>query len=358
MGRRFPQTAAVLLLVAAAAAAATPPYADKSNLLTYADAGVLHAVTTPADWQKRRGHILAAMQDVMGPLPDDSKKVPLDVKVHEEVRLPGVVRKKITFAAEKDDRVPAYLLVPEGLKARAPAMLCLHQTTPIGKAEPAGLGGNANLQYGLELARRGYVTLCPDYPNFGEYACDAYQRGYASATMKGIWNHRRAVDLLASLPEVDAGRIGCIGHSLGGHNAVFLGVFEPRIAVVVANCGFNSFAKYQGGNLAGWSHAGYMPRIASAYGCDPKKMPFDFTEVVAALAPRPVFVSAPLKDTNFEVSGVKDCIQAARPVYELLGAGGRLVAAYPDTGHDFPPEVRRLAYAFIDTMLGPSAKKD
>jgi len=349
-----PVLAAMALFAAAlsALAAAPPPYADKSNLLTYADAGgTLHPVATPADWQKRREHILAAMQAVMGPLPDDSGKVPLDVKVHEEGRLPGIVRKKITFAAEKDDRVPAWLLVPEGLKAKAPAMLCLHQTTPIGKGEPAGLGGSANLHYGLELARRGYVTLCPDYPNFGDYKCDPYAHGYPSATMKGIWNHMRAVDVLASLAEVDGRRIGCIGHSLGGHNAIFLAAFDSRVAVAVSSCGFNSFAKYGGGNLAGWSHAGYMPRIASAYGCDPKKVPFDFTEVVAALAPRPLFVSAPLKDANFEVSGVRDCIQAARPVYALLGAADKLVAVHPDTGHDFPPEARRAAYEFIDAAL-------
>ena len=50
-----------------------------------------------------------------------------------------------------------------------------------------------------------------------------------SATMKGIVNHRRAVDLLASLPEVDPRRIGVIGHSLGGHNSLFVAAFDPRI---------------------------------------------------------------------------------------------------------------------------------
>ncbi|MCX5671588.1 MAG: acetylxylan esterase, partial [Planctomycetota bacterium] len=163
--------------------------------------------------------------------------------------------------------------------------------------------------------------------------------------------------VLASLAEVDGRRIGCIGHSLGGHNAVFLAAFDSRVAVAVSSCGFNSFAKYGGGNLAGWSHAGYMPRIAGTYGCDPKKVPFDFTEVVAALAPRPLFVSAPLKDANFEVSGVRDCIQAARPVYALLGAADKLVAVHPDTGHDFPPEARRAAYEFIDAALRRAGDK-
>ena len=57
-----------------------------------------------------------------------------------------------------------------------------------------------------------------------------------------------------------------------------------------------------------------MPRIADVYGKDPSRMPFDFTEILGAIAPRAVFVSAPIGDGNFEVSGVKDCLRAARPV--------------------------------------------
>jgi predicted dienelactone hydrolase len=230
-------------------------------------------------------------------------------------------------------------------------MICLHQTTELGKGEPAGLGGNADLHYAAELAARGYVTLAPDYPNFGEYRFDPYAAGYASATMKGIRNHRRAVDLLASLPEVDRRRIGVIGHSLGGHNALFLAAFEPRIQAVVTSCGFDSFFSYKAGDLTGWSHAGYMPRIASTFGKDPKLMPFDFSEVLAAIAPRAVFVSAPMKDTNFDIAGVKDCLIAAEPVYRLFGAGKQLQAEHPDCGHEFPAATRKLAYDWLDQQL-------
>src|SRR5581483_6177021 len=94
-----------------------------------------------------------------------------------------------------------------------------------------------------------------------------------------IWNHMRAVDLLQSLPEVDASRIGAIGHSLGGHNSIFLAVFDDRVKCVVSCCGFCSFPRYFGGDLTGWSHNGYMPRIRDCYGCDPVRVPFDFTEL-------------------------------------------------------------------------------
>jgi predicted dienelactone hydrolase len=161
----------------------------------------------------------------------------------------------------------------------------------------------------------------------------------------------RAVDLLQALPEVDPNRIGCIGHSLGGHNAMFTAVFDTRIKAVVSNCGFTSFPKYYKGDLKGWSHKGYMPRIIDVYQARPEKMPFDFTEVVAAIAPRAFLASSPLEDANFEVSGVKDCIAAARPVYELLDAKDKLAANYPDCKHDFPPAVRKVAYAWLDRWL-------
>ncbi len=291
------------------------------------------------------------MQQVMGPIPDASKKVPPDLKIIEEARIGNVRRLKITFAAEANDRVPAYLLIPADLSGKVPGILCLHQTTAIGKREPAGIGGLPNLHYALELAERGYVTLAPDYPNFGDYKFDPYPNGYQSATMKGIWNHKAAVDLLQSLAEVDPDRIGCIGHSLGGHNSLFVAAFDKRIKAVVTSCGFNSFHKYYGGDLTGWSHRGYMPRIATVYDKDPLKMPFDFPGVLAVIAPRAIFINAPLKDSNFEVSGVYDCVNSAKPVYNLLKAPDKLIMVNPDAEHDFPPEVREAAYRFLDKEL-------
>ena len=326
-------------------------YADKQKVMQYLDGGNLVPVESLADWQIRRRHILANMQLVMGEMPEAKRRVPFDLEVIDEVLERDCVRQKITFAVEQDDRVWAYRFLPRSKAGKVPGILCLHQTIDIGKSEPAGLGGSENLHYAKELAQRGYVTIAPDYPGFGDYKNDAYGKGYVSATMKGIWNHRRALDVLQSFPEVAGDRLGCIGHSLGGHNALFLAAFDERVKVSVTSCGFNSFFKYMGGDLSGWSHKGYMPRIAERYAKDPAKMPFDFTEVIAAIAPRAVFISAPVDDANFEISGVQDCIGAARPVYELYGRSGQLTALHPDCGHDFPQTARQAAYRLIDRVL-------
>ena len=329
-----------------------PEYADHSKLMVYKDqTGKEKPVETPADWALRRAHILANVQAVMGPLPDPSRRVPLDVKILEEQPTDEYTRIKLTFAAEPGDRVPAYLLIPNHIEDTAPAMLCLHQTTRIGKGEPAGLGGRPTLHYAHELAARGYVCIVPDYPSFGDYQYDFNQDDYISGSMKAIWNNHRAVDLLLTLPEVNPDWIGCIGHSLGGHNSIFTAVFDQRIRAVVSSCGFTAFADYYKGNLAGWTSDRYMPRIRDVHENDPAKMPFDFHELVGALAPRPFFVNAPIGDSNFDVSGVKKVIAAAGEVYEARKARKKLVAVYPDSAHDFPDAVREQAYEWLDRWL-------
>jgi dienelactone hydrolase len=342
-------------LAGSAARADAPPfYPDKQNLLRYIDEqGREHPVKTAADWRIRRSHIVENFQLVMGEVPGDEKRVPLDVKVLEEIETPLYIQKKITYLSEPGDPVPAYLLIPRRLEGPAPAMLCLHQSVESDKGEPVGLSGKPNLHYARELTERGYVTLTPDFPRYGDYPIDVFEMGYASVTQKGVWNHMRGIDLLQELPEVDPDRIGCIGHSLGGYNTIFVAVVDERIKVVVSSCGFCSFFKYRGGRIEPWgSPTHHMPRVSTVYDNDPARLPFDFTELLAAIAPRPVFVNAPVMDGAFPLAGVHDCLNAAGPVYELLGAKQALVAQHPNVGHSFPPQQRKAAYELVDKALG------
>jgi pimeloyl-ACP methyl ester carboxylesterase len=295
--------------------------------------------------RSHRDHVLRNMELVMGDLPT-GPKAPLDIEHLEDQTRDGYRLSLIHYTPEPGDRVPAYLLTPSEPKPRMPAVLCLHSTIAIGKGEPAGLGNRPNRAYAAELASRGFVTLAPDYPNFGGYKFDPYDRGYRSATMKGIWNHIRAIDLLQAQPNVDSRRIGVIGHSLGGHNALFLASFDQRVRAVVTSCGFTSFRRYMGGDLTGWSHRGYMPRIANVYGKSPERMPFDFDDILEAIAPRAVFVNAPLNDDNFDSAGVDEAVASAR-----RRAQTRITVRHPDAGHDFPPDVREEAYNFLAAEL-------
>lgn len=337
-----------------AVAVESPRYADHSKVLELRDAnGAARPVESAADLAIRRQHILAGMAEAMGNLPDPHQRVPLATETLGRDETERYVRLRIAFTAEPGDRVPAYLLLPKNPTGPAAAMLCLHQTTGIGKGEPAGLGGLKTLHYAHELANLGFVCLVPDYPSFGDYPFDFRKQAahYRSGSMKAIWNNLRAVDLLESLPEVDPDRIGCIGHSLGGHNSLFTAAFDQRLRAVVTSCGFTAFHHYYEGKLAGWTSDRYMPRIRDEYGNDPNRVPFDFYEVLAAIAPRSVFVNAPLHDSNFENVGVQKVMATTESVHRLLGTKGRVVAVYPDCGHDFPDDVRRQAYAWLTEQL-------
>lgn len=333
-----------------------PAYDSHLDLTYFLDNdGNKTEISSVNDWRHRRHHILAHMQTVMGKLPRPEQKVPLAIKIIKTE--PGKHYKRSLISYHTDDegrRVHAYLLVPNDIKkneARA-GVLCLHQTTGIGKEEPTGLGGNPNLHYAHHLAERGFVTLAPDYPSFGDYSYEfPAADGYVSGTMKAIYDNIRAIDLLSALPEVDADRIGCIGHSLGGHNTMFTAAFDIRIKALVSNCGFTRFHKYYEGRLKGWTSNRYMPLINDVYTNNPDKVPFDFPEIIGCFAPRAFLASAPVRDGNFEVSGVRDSIRIASSVYELLGVPEKLQAIYPDSAHDFPAEARDTAYKFLEQHL-------
>lgn len=332
-------------------------YPDHTDLTVVRTAdGEQRPIETKDDWGLRRAHILANMQVVMGPLPGPEMRVPLEPEFTGEIIDEGsYTRQRVTFAAAPGERVIAWLLRPKGRTERGPAMLCLHQTVPIGKDEPVGLGGKPNLRYAQELAARGYVCLAPDYPSFGEdhFDFEAAADRWKSGSMKAIWNNIRSVDFLETLPDVDPDRIGVIGHSLGGHNSLFTAAFDTRLRAVVTSCGFTEFHQYYGGDLKGWTSLRYMPRIASDYGNDPDRVPFDFQEVLAAIAPRSIFINAPIEDGNFEIKGVRAVVAAVEPVYERMRSRDwqQLILETPDVGHDFPRDIREQSYAWLDEVL-------
>ncbi len=316
----------------------------------------LHPIKSPADWARRRADTLVAMQAVMGRLPEMDAFAPLDVQIRNREEFDGYSRLLISYRVDATSKVTAHLYLPrfevtQGNRKR-PAVLALHPTSPLGKGVVAGEGPTANRNYAVELAERGYVVLAPDYPSFGELADDDFHTdAYVSGTMRAIVNHRRGIDLLAARDEVDANRMGVIGHSLGGHNAMFVGVFDERIRAVVSSCGWDPFHHYYGGKLAGWASDRYMPRIREMYGLDPDQMPFDFPEVAAALAPRGFFSCSPLRDANFDAQGVMLVEPGIREVYRLLGADENCIIRYPDSEHDFPEETRKQSYEFLDRVL-------
>lgn len=329
---------------------------SRTDLLEYRDAnGALKRAATPAEWQARRREAVAGFERVAGPLPGETMRCALEPQTLEEADCGSYVRRLVRYQSSPGGWVPAYLCIPKAaLNGRpAPAVLCLHPTeNRIGHQVVVGLGGKPNRQYAAELAERGYVTLSPSYPLLAQYQPDLKALGFQSGTMKAVWDNVRGLDYLETLPFVrrDAG-FAAIGHSLGGHNSIFTAVFEPRLKAVVSSCGFDSVLDYKDGNLQGWVQERYMLRMGDYLGRN-AEVPFDYHELVAALAPRAFFVNAPLHDSNFKWDSVDRIAAAAKAVYALHGAADRIQVRHPDCDHDFPDAERFEAYAVIGRVLG------
>lgn len=352
-----------LLLASLGFAAEAARLPREQLLLRHDAAGAVVPVRTVEEWKQRRSEIVRGMETVMGPFAGaaPARRVALDLRVEEEIDRDTYVVRRISYQSEPGGRTPGYLCIPKAALAPGtrpfPAVLCLHPTdAALGVGTVVGLSPKPNRAYASELAARGFVTIAPSYPHLAGYAPDLTGLGYASGTMKAIWDNTRAMDVLDALPYVKHGAYGAIGHSLGGHNAIYTAVFDPRIVAIVSSSGFDSYLDYYSGNPAvwaagkGWCQERYMPRMLG-YAGRLAEIPFDFHELLGALAPRPVYVNAPLRDANFQWKSVDRVMASAREVYALHGAADRLRVEHPDCEHDFPPAQREAAYGLFASVL-------
>lgn len=334
-------------------------------------------ITTSQAWEKRRDEIKTHLRVFLGDPP--KSKPPLVAKISEETSHDDYILRKLVFQTEANEFVPSYLLVPKKVKGKSPVILCPHQTTQAGKKEPAGLAGNPQLQTALHLVKRGFVTFTYDAICFGERH-DAASGHYGDAIPfyrrhpqwsllgKMIWDMSRAIDYLQTLDFIDPTRIGSVGHSHGGITTLFGMAFDERIKVGASNCGFDTFRI--DGNVWRWSHAtALIPRLGfyvrsphinmDFYRAVPDseviQTPFDMHEVLALIAPRPLFVSTSDEDFVFPNGGwsMRRSLARLAPVYRLLNGEGNIKSHFFYGGHNFPGDVSDRAYEWLERWLKP-----
>lgn len=186
---------------------------------------------------------------LIGPLP---KKIDLHPVIIEEKDCGKYIQQKIQFFTEKDEIISAYLLLPKERKDKTPVIYCHHQhdgNWKLGKSEVVGLAGDPDMAYAQELAEKGYITFAPDAICFEErgYPDDGKWFNYfelarrivigQNLLWKTLFDISVWIDYLFSRPEVDAEKIGFIGHSYWGRMAIFAPVFDRRIKASVSHCG-------------------------------------------------------------------------------------------------------------------------
>jgi pimeloyl-ACP methyl ester carboxylesterase len=135
-----------------------------------------------------------------------------------------------------------------------------------------------------------------------------------------------AVDALSNLDIIDSERIYCLGYSMGGTVGLYAAAIDKRIKGVVSVCGFSPFRlsnpekEKENAIIMKYSHFhGLQPRLGFFVDA-PKRMPFDFHEVLGLIAPRPVMIVAPELDWDNIQSDVIQCADEARKIYKLMNA--------------------------------------
>ena len=328
-------------------------YGDYRSPLIFKDGS---KVETAADWARRRKEIREDWMSLMGPWPKLITNPA--VRTIEETRRENFLQIKIRFKWTPTEHTTGYLLIPDG-KGRRPAAVTVYY-----EPETAiGLGKSRHRDFALQLARRGFVTLsigttvttqnrtyAIHYPSIEKATVQPLSMlAYAAAN---AWH------LLARRPEVDAERIGILGHSYGGKWAMF------------ASCLFERFA------CAAWSDPGIVfdTRPSIYYwepwylGWDPRpwrkrgvptssnparglylrllKEGRDLHELHALMAPRPFLVSGGSEDSPSRWAPLNHSIA----VCKLLGLDNR-VAMTNRPEHSPDAASNAAIYEFFEHFL-------
>lgn len=297
----------------------------------------------------------------LGPFPP---KIPPELAREAPADMGDYTRMLVSYAVEPGERVGAWLLRPQGDAPPGgwPAILAIHQHAGeyhLGKSEPAGLSDNPMYHYGLDLCRRGFVVLCPDQlcfearrppgtPDTRE-AGQAYERFeftrciLAGSCLQTKYLHDLscALDVLAALPGVDPARMGCLGHSLGGQEALWLAWYDARIQAAVSSCGFGLIETLLRDRV-NHNFALYVPGLLEAG---------DLDALLASMAPRPFMLTAGTADGLFPIDGVRAIAARAAAAYAHAGAPERFAALIFEGGHSLPDTVKHEAYAFLERWL-------
>lgn len=308
-------------------------------------------ITDVAAWEDHRRKIRQWWSRFIGEirLP---RSGPPPYEVIEEEQLDGVVRQRIRYKVDPRDasEVEAYLLRPAKLPRPAPAVVALHSTVHHSIRQPAGVEGKPEKAFGLKLAQKGLVAICPRnflWPNNHHLAggqerverVEAVHRQYPGSRgmAKMLLDAVTAVDLLTGMKEVDADRLGCVGHSLGAKEVLYLAAMDNRIKATVSSEGGI------GTRFCNWYAPWYLGEAIRE-----SSFAHEHHELLALVAPRAFLLVGGDKSDG---AHSWPFIEAALPVYRLYGGRPRLGLFNHGKGHCVPPEAERRIDEWLTTYL-------
>ncbi len=325
---------------------------------------LLAGVPTAAAWDARHQELRTKFLDLIR---DQHKpaKPPLDLRVQESIVVDGLYeRRLISYQVEGAERARAYLGIPLKLAGKAPGVVALHGTYEHGIEQAAGLIDDPDKAYLDHLCRRGYVVIAPEHfvagdriPAAGAYDTADFHSRHPEWTAVGkfTYEHSIAIDVLASLAEVDAERLGVMGHSLGGHGAIFPAASAQRLQAAACNCGASFFRHNPG--VENWARDHwyvYFQHLRPGL-LQGELPPIDFHEIIALIAPRAFLDVSGLNDGDPLVQRQRVLmLTSVMGVYDLLGASPNFAFFVHGRGHSVAYESRELIYGWLDSHLKPA----
>ncbi len=369
-------------LLLATAAGARPPNYDEAKAgpytlpdpLTFADGTRL---TAPNQWPKRRSEILALFEDQMyGVVPPPPAAMRTEVLESGETLGGRVIRKQLRMWFREDRTGPKIdwiIFLPKSAPSPVPAFLGLNYygnqellPDPEIRVTDAWLRDNAKhfisgnraseKSRGLNtetwpvetLAARGYalVTACygdvdPDYDDGftnGVHALFPPPRpvpgNYTTSLAAWSWALMRGMDLIEKEAAIDARRVAVVGCSRLAKAALLAGAKDERFAVVIPNQtggGGVPLAKRDYGENVALQNAKFPHWFCGnfrKYSDNEAALPFDQHMLLAACAPRKLYVSS-FPGTWFDPYGEFLSVKAAEPVWRFLGLPGLPAAEWP-----------------------------
>ena len=277
-------------------------------------------------------------------------QLPFEMAVLSSEPFDGYRRDEISYFVERGLRGRAFLFVPDA-PGPHPAVIFWHGHTFGGHHSSAGIapyGRETNPHHAgaVALAEAGFVVMAPNIRTFGAgggvEAHEHYVRimNMAGASALGAFaaDAHRAVDFLASLPEVDADRIGVTGLSLGGLLSLLSAALDERIAVAAPQGYFGSYRE----SLL--TSQGCSCQYAGALGLD-----FDVSDLAALVAPKPLRIVAGEHDPEFPLASQRSAYERLQTSYDLAGASNRVEFSVHDGAHEWDAA---LALEFLQRHLG------
>ena len=309
-------------------------------------------------------------------MPPPAPSKGFEAKVLYEEQRDGYKARKIEIRLSRYYTVPAYVLIPDG-KGPFPAVNCLHDhgahlfigkekmirplacedSTVIRDADD-WLKGYEGQFFGDYLAKNGYVVFSADAPMWGERGQmegprrDRYDMIAGNMMMYGIdlsawmtYDDIAGTDFLASMPEVDARRIGCTGWSMGGYRAWMLSALSDRIKVGTAVCWMVTTDEQMSFKYDRTENGGFA-------NCFPGlRRWLDYPHVASIACPKPMLFINGSQDKLFPVAGAEKAFRTMHETWKSQSAGDKLETELWDMPHSCPKKAQERVLQFFKKYL-------